>query len=139
MARFFNAIRVSAPPERAWAIVGDLNAVHRWVPGVTTCRLEGTLRICNDGQILEEITEYSDDRRSYRYLQTKVPLPVRTSQGRLTVKGDGSGSRIEWEAEVEALDPSQEEQLVPMIDGYYKQAFESLRQFIESTEREAAR
>lgn len=95
MARFFRTTKVSASPERAWAIVGDLDGVHEWVPGVTACRLEGTLRICNDGQILEEISEYSDQRRSYRYRQTKVPLPVRTSQGKFTVKPDNSGSLIE--------------------------------------------
>jgi hypothetical protein len=66
MARLYNTIRVTAAPDRAWAIVGDLAGVIKWIPGVTGCRVEGTRRICNDGQIQEEISDYSAGRRSYR-------------------------------------------------------------------------
>jgi hypothetical protein len=133
MARLRNVVRVSAPPEAAWAIVGDLDGVARWIPGVTVCRIEGTRRICNNGEIEEEISDYSHAQRSYRYRHIRVPLPLGTSQGSLSVEADGSSSVVIMDAEIEALDPAQEAGLLPMIDGYYKQALESLRRVIEAS------
>ena len=139
MARLVNTIKVSVPSEDAWAIVGDLDGVHRWLPGVTTCRVEGTRRICNDGQIEEEISDYSAQHRSYRYRHLKVPLPVRSSTGEFSVRPDDGGSLVVWEAEVEALDKTTEDAFVQMLDGLYKQVCESLRQLIESVGSEAGR
>ena len=140
MARLSSTIRVNASPDRTWAVVGDLDGVHRWIPGVTVCRIEGAKRICNEGEIQEEISDYSDERRSYRYTHVRVPLPVKTSRGMFSVVPDNSGSLIVMESEIEALDPGQEGALIRMIDGYYKQALESLRQLIEASgPREAAR
>lgn len=132
MAKLINTIRVAVTPEKAWAIVGDLDGVHKWIPGVTVCRVEGTKRICNEGQILEEISEYSAAARSYRYRHLKVPLPVKSSAGMFAVKPDNSGSVIVWEAEVEPLDKSGEHEFIEMVDGLYKQVCESLRQLIEA-------
>lgn len=132
MAKLVNTIRVAVTPERAWAIVGDLDGVHRWIPGVTSCRMEGAKRICNEGQILEEISEYSAASRSYRYKHLKVPLPVKSSAGAFVVKPDNSGAVIVWEAEIEPLDRSTEPEFIQMVDGLYKQVCEALRQLIEA-------
>ncbi len=94
-------------------------------------------RICNDGEIQGEISDYSNEQRSYRYT---VPLPVKSSRGMFSVIPEDSGSLVVMESEIEALDPGQEAELIRMIDGYYEQALESLRQLIEaSAPREAAR
>lgn len=132
MATLINTIRVSVKPESAWAIVGDLDGVHRWIPGITVCRMEGTKRICNDGQILEEISEYSEASRSYRYKHLKVPLPVKSSAGTFAVRSDTPGAVIVWEAEIEPLDERNEREFIQMVDGLYKQVCESLRQLIEA-------
>jgi hypothetical protein len=66
----------------------------------------------------------------------QVPLPVRRSHGTFTVEADGTGSLVTMDAEIEPLDPAKEAELVPVIDGFYKQALESLRQFIEASARD---
>lgn len=131
MAKLRNTLRVTASPTLAWGILGNLGAVDRWVPGVTACMLDGDRRICNEGEIEEEISDYSAESRSYRYMHLKVPLPVKSSRGRLAVEPDDTGSRIVWDAEIEVLEPAGEAATLAMIDGFYKQALESLRSVIE--------
>jgi carbon monoxide dehydrogenase subunit G len=122
---------VDASPDRAWAVLGDLGAVETWIPGVTSCRLEGTRRICNEGDIEEEIVSYNPEERSYRYRQVKVPLPVRRSAGRLAVVQTADGTMIEWEAAIEWADPAQAPALTAMLEGVNRQVLESLRRRIE--------
>lgn len=125
------AISVKATPEKAWAVLGDLGAVETWIPGVTSCRLEGARRICNEGEIEEEIVTYSPADRSYGYRHVKVPLPVRRSSGRLAVVEMADGTAIEWEAEIEWTDPNQAGELTAMLEGVNRQVLESLRRRIE--------
>lgn len=109
-----NAVRIQAPLDTVWKVVGDLESVTRWVPGVTTCRLDGSTRICNEGAIQEEISEYSAERRSYRFRHLRIPLPVRSSEGSFTVAADG-GTVVVLEWSFEAADPAQEAELAPKL------------------------
>jgi len=122
---------VQATPERAWAVLGDLGSVETWIPGVRSCRLEGGRRVCNEGEIEEEIVTYSPEDRSYRYRHLKVPLPVRHSSGRLAVVETSEGTAIEWEAEIEWSDPSQAEAMTSMLEGVNREVLASLRRRIE--------
>ncbi len=59
----------------------------------------------------------------------------------MAVQGEGNRSLVDWDAELEVSDHSQEAELTRMIDGYYKETLESLRQRIESihkTNRDAS-
>ena len=127
-------ITVAAPAERAWAVLGDLEAVDTWIPGVNNCRLEGRRRICNEGEIEEEIVAYTPEDRSYRYRHVKVPLPVRRSSGRLAVVDTPDGTAIDWEADVEWSDLSSAAEMTAMLEGVYRQVLESLRRRIEEAE-----
>lgn len=129
--KLHNTIKIKASPDKAWAIVGDLTGVTSWVPGVTSARMEGMKRACNHGEIQEEISDYSDEKLSYRYAHIQVPLPVKNSRGRFAVEAGSDGSLVVWDAEFEVLDPAQEAEVASMVDKYYKQALEALRQQIE--------
>ena len=75
--------------------------------------------------------DYSDTDRSFSYEQSQVPLPITRSRGTLRAGADDKGTRVDWEASFELVDPAQEAQLVPMIDGYYRQTLDSLRNRVE--------
>jgi carbon monoxide dehydrogenase subunit G len=121
-----NTIKVEARPEEAWRVVGDLAAVDRWIPGVTRATVERRRRLCElvDGnQIVEQITAYSDDSRSYGYAHIQQPLPIENSRGTFSVQPDGDGSRIVWEAEFDA--PG--EDVARMVEAAYRETLASLR------------
>jgi|GEM_PF-5712487 len=125
-----NSVTIRAPVDTVWKVVGSLESVVRWVPGVTTCRLEGAIRICNGGESQEEISGYSVERRSYCFRHLRIPLPVVSSAGSFTVAGNGETTvTLEWS--FEAADPSQEAAVGQMVDGAAKQTPARLRGLVE--------
>jgi mxaD protein len=132
--RIDNDIAIRGLPDDVWAILGDLAAVSRWVPGVTSARIEGSRRICtleDGGEIHEEITEFSDERQRYAYEQVVHPLGFELSRGTLTVEGNGDGSTVAWRAQVELADPRQDEQVLPMLRRGYAAALSRLKEVVE--------
>jgi mxaD protein len=136
MPKIDNEIVIDRRPEEVWAMLGDLAAVTRWVPGVATARMEGMRRICtmeDGGEIHEEIADFSDERRRYSYEQTVHPLNFRRSEGTLAVEPHGEdGSRIVWNAEIEFADPAQEGQFLGMLEQGYAGALQRLKEVVES-------
>lgn len=134
MPKFHESIKVNASPDRAWAIVGDLAGVDKWIPGCTDVKVEGTKkRICTfvDGHVQhEEIRDYSDERRSYRYAIEGIP-GIKNNRGSFAVKGDGTGAVIVWDSEFEAIERAQEKQIVQMWEGAIDVVSENLHRLIE--------
>jgi carbon monoxide dehydrogenase subunit G len=122
MARLRNEIEIDAAADEVWGLVGDLEATPQWIPGIVEARVEGDQRVCRtaDGQEIHERVTTSG--RTLTYEQSRVPLPIEGSRGTIRVVGNGSRSRVEWDAEFEAPD-----EVAAMVDGYYKQTLESLR------------
>lgn len=135
MVRLRNTISTEASPEQVWEILGDLEGVREWNPGTVGARVEDSVRVCTmaDGsEVQEEISDYSPERRSYRYRHLKVPLPVKQSSGSFIVEPEGEhGARVVLESEFEALDPAMEAEVEQMFDGALKQSLASLRRRIE--------
>lgn len=134
MPKFHRAIKVDAPPNRAWSVLGDLAGVDRWIPGITSVKVQGTKRVCTfaNGIVQHEtISDYSDKSRSYNYEIEGSPLPVRNNRGRFAVQADKGGSVIVWDHEFELLDPTSEAQVTQMWEGATAQIAESLRRLIE--------
>jgi uncharacterized protein YndB with AHSA1/START domain len=128
--RIDNHVPIARPPDEVWAIVGDLAAAPRWVPGVASARMEGTRRIClleGGGEIHEEITDCSDEQRRYAYAQVVHPLGLERSEGRLSVEANGDGgSRVVWSADVVAA-----EEVVEMLRHGYTAALQQLKEVAE--------
>ncbi len=139
MPRFHNTIEVDATPEQAWAVLGDLGQADKWIPGVTKVELDGTReRVCTfvDGHVQhEEISDYSDERRSYRYSIAGSP-GMRTNRGAFSVNANGRGSVVLLDSEFEAIDPTQETQIATMWGTATKTVLESLRGLIERGSRD---
>jgi Polyketide cyclase / dehydrase and lipid transport len=132
--RLTKTIRVDTPPAEAWRVVGDLSAVDRWIPGVVGAIVEGNRRLCetvDGGQIVEQITSYSADDRSYGYAHVQQPLPIRNSRGTLSVRTDGDGSMIVWDAEFDTPSP----EIAELVEGAYRQTLESLGRLLQEPSR----
>lgn len=129
-----NDIAIARPPEQVWAILGDLAGVTRWVPGISSAQMEGMRRICtleDGGEIHEEISDFSDERRRYSYEQSVHPLGFERSQGTLAVKANGDSSAVTWNADVVFADPTQEDQILPMLREGYAAALANLKEVVE--------
>jgi uncharacterized protein YndB with AHSA1/START domain len=135
MPKIDSEIVIDRRPEEVWAILGDLGAVTRWVPGVTSARMEGMRRICTleDGsEIQEQIADFSDLEHRYHYEQTVHPLGFQRSVGALAVEPHANGSsRVVWRAELEFADPRQETRLLGMLERGYSGALRRLKEVVE--------
>jgi uncharacterized protein YndB with AHSA1/START domain len=126
-------VTINRPPEDVWAVLGDLANVE-WLPGVTGAKVEGGRRVCTTAEgaeIHEEIHDYSDEARRYRYTQTVHPLGLKGSSGTLAVEEENGGARVELEAEIEFADAAQEAQFLPMLDQGYEAALQGLKAKLE--------
>ncbi len=133
MAQFHHRMRLDSSPEVAWAVVGNLSGVDTWIPGVTDVKIEGDMRVCTFANGIvqqEEISDYSQEKRSYQYSITGGPLPLKSNRGKWTVEADGTGSVVFWDAEVEVADPQQEEHITQMLGDAYHQVLQQLRERI---------
>jgi len=130
MPTITKTITVSASPDEAWRVLGDLEALD-WIPGLASAQVTDGTRVCTmaDGSIVrEDITEYAPERRTYSYQHTETPLPVSDSRGSFIVEPDGPGAKVTWEARFEPLDASGAAELTRMLDGVNDQVMESLAQ-----------
>lgn len=130
MPTITKTITVSASPDEAWSVLGNLEALD-WIPGLTSAQVTDGKRVCTmaDGSLVrEDITEYAPELRTYSYHHTETPLPVSDSRGTFTVEPDGAGAKVTWEARFEPLDPSGAAELTRMLDGINDQVMASLAQ-----------
>ncbi len=134
MPKFSQIIKVKSPPEKTWAIVGDLAGVNRWIPRITGVKIEGNKkRICTfaDGHIQhEEIIEYSSEKRSYSYTIERLQR-IKNNRGTFAVKQYGDGSVIMWESEFDIINSALEAEMTQMWKGATAQIAESLRRLVE--------
>jgi hypothetical protein len=102
LASICKEILIDAAPEKVWAAVRDVQAVHsRLVPGYSVdTRLEGDFRILTmaDGaQVRELILDIDDERRrlAYAVIETRMPLTHHHASFQVFAKGEHR-SRLVW-------------------------------------------
>jgi uncharacterized protein YndB with AHSA1/START domain len=136
MPKIENEIVIDRSPDEVWAVLGDLAAVTRWVPGVASARMEGMLRICTmeDGaEIHEQIADLDEAGHRFRYEQTVHPLGCQRSEGTLAVEPDGAdAARVVWNAEIEFAEPAHEAQFLGMLEQGYVGALHRLKEVVET-------
>lgn len=131
-----NQIKIEASLDRVWAVLGNLAAAYTWIPGIVSANVQGLNRVCltADGQeIHEEISNYRAEKYTFSYQHLQQPLPIKNSHGIFTVEAAKTGSLVVWEAEFEVIDAAQKEELTAIINGYYQQALELLKQRVEAS------
>lgn len=102
-------IEINAPASEVWAMIGNFDSAHTWLPMVESSTAEGgntkgasrTLVLGADAKIFETLKKHSDEKMSYSY---KIPiqehdvnvLPVTNYAATLSVKEKGDGSIVTW-------------------------------------------
>lgn len=114
-ARWSGAVSAAlpcVPAGRAWALLSDFFAIHRWLPGLASCERaaggsgSGSVRRVADASgeqwALEELLATDAAARSVRYAVLDSSLGLRGYTATLKVapeEGLGGGCRIEWSFE----------------------------------------
>src|SRR2546422_512184 len=99
MATIRREIRIKADPERVWAAVRDVGAVHeRLAPGmVTGTEMDGDTRLVTfaHGAVARELLVSLDDvARRFAYSVIESSLPMRHHHAVFEVDPDGPGRSI---------------------------------------------
>jgi Polyketide cyclase / dehydrase and lipid transport len=125
---------VSVDAETLWPTIAKGTGVNEWFPVITTCRVDGTQRLCtmDGGGALEETLLGTDNAtRTFCYSVDKHPLPWGPVTCSMQVKDAGMGkSEIIWLASLECADD-----VIPqarqMLTGLYSQGIDALEAFHE--------
>ena len=101
MIRFDEWLPVSA--EHLWSILGTVDRVD-WVPGVTACELDGSVRrlhLPGAGDIAEEIKVRDEAQFRLVYQCVESPQPMDFHEARIQIIPDsGDLCRLIWEADI---------------------------------------
>ena len=121
--------------KQVWDLIGSFNALPNWHPIVersevkedkptrTTTR---TLHLVGGGTVVEKLTAMDDDEKVYSYEILESPLPVKGYKATLRVHEDGTGSKVEWSSDFEAVGASNDD-AVKAIQDIYDAGFENLK------------
>ena len=132
MIRFDEWLPVSA--EHLWSILGTVDRVD-WVPGVTACELDGSVRrlhLPGAGDIAEEIKVRDEAQFRLVYQCIQSPQPMDFHEARIQIIPD-SGDRciLIWEADIHP------EQFEPFLKGSMEGALAQLREVAVSSAGQA--
>jgi mxaD protein len=101
------SVEVAAPPEQAWALVGDPTSVPSWYPQYVRCEVDGDVRRAwnvDGAELVERLLERDQERRYYSY-EIVSGLPLRSYLASFEVQSEGDGSRVVWRVTGEHNDP----------------------------------
>ena len=123
MIRFDEWLPVSA--EHLWSILGTVDRVD-WVPGVTACELDGSVRrlhLPGAGDIAEEIKVRDEAQFRLVYQCIESPQPMDFHEARIQIIPDSDDRcRLIWEAVIRP------EQFEPFLKGSMEGALAQLKE-----------
>ncbi|MDY0055507.1 MAG: SRPBCC family protein [Methyloversatilis sp.] len=102
------SVTIAAPPDKVWAVVGDFAGIAGWNPSIAESSADKgndagstrTLKL-DKGSVTEQLDDYDAAGMTMNYRSgdaNPAVLPVSSYSGRLTVKAEGSGSKLSWQA-----------------------------------------
>lgn len=65
-----HSVRIDAPAEQVWSLVGDPARLHEWFPGIIGCEVVGTARtihLASGLSLPEEILVHDHAQRRFQY------------------------------------------------------------------------
>lgn len=123
MIRIARTLEVAQSADTVWSTCGALDAIATWHPAIAKATaLEGNKgRVCvlADGpEIKETVESFDPANRTYTYLITEGPLPVKNYRATFSVTpNQNGGTTISWNGEFEALGDAAE--VEAMMAGVY--------------------
>jgi hypothetical protein len=95
MATVRREVRINAPADEVWALLGDPAAIPKWFPGIVDATVDGKTRVITTASgipIPEEIVTLDPLLRRFQY---RVQLPVvRSHLGTIDVFDLGDGTSL---------------------------------------------
>jgi len=145
-------IHINASPGDVWAMVGNFDSAHTWLPMVESSTAEGgnaegasrKLVLGPGVEIFETLKRHSDEKMSYSY---KIPtkehdvnvLPVTNYASTISVKGDGDGSIVMWKGAFYRGFPNNDppvelndDAAIAAVTSVYKAGLNQLKKLIEN-------
>jgi carbon monoxide dehydrogenase subunit G len=115
-------ITIDKPAAAVWAVVGDFGDLAGWMPGVESCVVDGDDRFLKimGLEIVERLVSRDDDARVIVY-GIVGGVPVGNHKATISVTGEGAGSRVTWDVEVEP------DEMTDFMHQTYQQALEALK------------
>jgi uncharacterized protein YndB with AHSA1/START domain len=86
-------VRIAAPADRVWDVVGDPTRLAEWFPGVVSCAVDGTSRVVTTGSGLpmpEELLTVDRLQRRFQYRITAPPFNEHLATVDVHDLGDGT-------------------------------------------------
>ena len=126
--------RISVPAQAAWEIIRTGAEVDRWVPVITSCRLEGTgsgaKRLCtvNGQEVTESIATVDDPSRLFQYrIDRQSLMPIRNALGTVHVTAAGpTEAEVLWIMNFEVIDENAWPAVKQGMEEIYRAAIEGL-------------
>lgn len=140
MTRVYQSCVIAAPVERVWEHICDFNSLHKWFPGVTDTKIEGSIPgdqagcvrnfgLPGGGRMREQLLEFSHQNRTcvYKMLEGAVPMSRYQAGVRLLPVTDEGSTFAELSADFECA-PGMENEVAAFLGSTYKAAFDGLKQ-----------
>ena len=142
MAKVAVSMKLDAPADEVWGIVGGYHCLPSWHPAVANSEaIEDGNDIIRDlelhdselhdsGHVMVRLDEFSNSRRTYTYAITGGVMPVENYTAALSVYEDenGAGSVIHWTAEFDAT--GGEVETVGQIADAFRRGFQAVAERI---------
>jgi uncharacterized protein YndB with AHSA1/START domain len=135
---------LNASADSVWKIVSRGDGVDRWLPVITTCRLDGTgpgaTRTCTTAQgheLVETIVAIDPKHRIFHYrIDRQNMMPTRNLAGTLCVAEDRSGNAdVLWFLTYELLDAAAAETVRAGVEHIYEAGLAGLERLARETPR----
>lgn len=147
--KVIETVTISAKPDVVWNEIKDFGGLQKWHPAVESSETTDgskvgsvrTLHLKGGGTIVEELTRYSDEERSFHYkMKDPGPVPVSNYSSYMTVSaGDGDTSVVKWWGAFYRGDPNNnpppeknDEAAIKAVTGIYQSGLANLKKTLES-------
>lgn len=135
------AQRIAVPAQAAWEVVRSGSGLDKWVPVISSCRVEGqgpgARRVCviNEQELHETIETVDDATRLFQYrIHRQSLLPVRNILATVHVTALGPAeSEVLWFVNLELEDESAWASVNDGIQSIYRSAIDGLARFASRT------
>lgn len=125
------AHQIDASAETIWEFIKKGEGVDKWLPIITSCKLEGTKRICEteQGKMLETILRVDNKEKIFQYSIDEQPLlPIENIKGTMQVVSKNKGTELQWNLEFSLADDNLFPMVKEAIEGLYAAGANGLQQ-----------
>lgn len=143
------SVVINAAPAAVWAVVGDFAGIAKWNPAVKASSADkgseaGSTRTLtlDKGKVTEQLDDIDAAGMTMNYRSGETDpkvLPASSYSGRISVKAEGSGSKVSWQARGYRADTGNEpppgmddESAVKALRGLMRPGLDSLKSGLES-------